>query len=186
MAMLRSSCSRQLENQPSREVAALRTVQFAPELCATEGQSGEFNQDGMPSDGDSDELFKLLKGEMPTASIVLAMQKKIDAEETLYELIQKNKTVKAPVSKKGYAKPKAVASKVDPSPSSPSQDHWDVIPKASNSPGELLERMKSLLSEEEKVNLMNILAERQKGAASASAPAEEFENLPMAYSTEEN
>ena len=44
----------QLEDQPSREVAALRTVQFVPELCATEGQSGEFNQDGMPSDGDSE------------------------------------------------------------------------------------------------------------------------------------
>ena len=99
-----------------------------------------------------------LMGEFkPNAAICLAMQKKIDAEETLMVAIQKEVEIQQSTS---HAYPKAKSSPTRASPSSVSpSSHWSVVEEGIN-PDELHKH----LTAEEKAQMQQILRERQAAA----------------------
>jgi hypothetical protein len=95
-----------------------------------------------------------LMGEFkPNAAICLAMQKKIDAEETLMMAI--NKEVEIQTASQAYPKAKASPTRASPSTVSPSS-HWSVVDEGINP-----EELHKHLTSEEKAQMAQILRERQ-------------------------
>ena len=166
VAVLQESRGRSVEQQCSRSLAALRSVQ--PEI-------GVYTQDS-PSNTTQvlnpkmtermlAELKPLLQGARPTKNICKAMMDKITADVQLETLIktavkesqQKSKAKEAQSSSAGYPKPKME----DPPPkqsssprTSPSQASWELLsPEASD--------LDTLLTAAEKTQLLNMLKERK-------------------------
>ena len=74
------------------------------------------------------ELQPLMRGAKPTAAICLAMQKKIDAEETLTHMIDKELMAQNPMGYTVGGRPKAKAVEPVQTPRSTAETNWDVIP----------------------------------------------------------
>ena len=130
------------------------------------------------------ELQPLMRGAKPTAAICLAMQKKIDAEETLTHMIDKEFMAQNPMGYTVGGRPKAKAfptrasTTVEPvqTPRSTAETNWDVIP---GSPPPLND-LENHLTAEEKNQLVQLMIERRQAAA-ASTPVPEPVNLTAAY-----
>ena len=130
------------------------------------------------------ELQPLMRGAKPTAAICLAMQKKIDAEETLTHMIDKEFMAQNPMGYTVVGRPKAKAfptrasTTVEPvqTPRSTAETNWDVIP---GSPPPLND-LENHLTAEEKNQLVQLMIERRQAAA-ASTPVPEPVNLTAAY-----
>ena len=96
-----------------------------------------------------------LMGEFkPNAAICLAMQKKIDAEETLRVAIQKEVETQQSTSH-AYPKAKSSPTRASPSTVSPSSQ-WNVLEEGINR-----EELHKHLTAEEKAQMQQILRERQ-------------------------
>ena len=111
------------------------------------------------------QLRPLMGEYKPNAAICLAMQKKIDAEETLMMAI--NKEVEIQNAPKGYPKAKASPSRASPTTTSPSS-HWSVVDEGINP-----EDLDKHLTDAEKAQMQQILRERQ--AASREMDSNENE-----------
>ena len=106
------------------------------------------------------QLQPLMAEFKPNASICLAMQKKIDAEETLMTAIQKEVEIQQS-SNQGYAKAKASPTRASPSSVSPNS-HWSVVDEGINP-----EELHKHLTAEEKAQMQQILRERKAGSNEA-------------------
>ena len=123
------------------------------------------------------ELQSLMKGHKPTAAICLAMQRKVDAEETLYNAIDFEIDRQKTQSNRGYAKSKAAPSqqtRIATPPSSPgTSSGWDLV--TPHAPQAQVNNM----TLDEKEQLMRLLPERRQVAV-AAVPVP-TEDLATAY-----
>ena len=139
------------------------------------------------------ELQPLMRGAKPTAAICLAMQRKIDAEETLTHAIDKELMNQNAMGYVVGGRPKAKASMtratppMEQVPTTPrsSTTQWDLIP--TDSPQRLANDLSEHLTAEEKDQLAQLMIERRQAAsqaAAASVPIQEPADLTQAFEAE--
>ena len=138
-------------------------------------------------------LQPLMRGAKPTAAIWLAMQRKIDAEETLTHAIDKELMNQNAMGYVVGGRPKAKASMtratppMEQVPTTPRSltTQWDLIP--TDSPQRLANDLSEHLTAEEKDQLAQLMIERRQAAsqaAAASVPIQEPADLTQAFEAE--